>query len=230
MIKRLKGIRRHRAATGLLALAALLTLTGAGARAAVIGPGDTTIDANDTAADLLAVDLTNPVTLAAGTHMASLFHYQFSEANGPIGGTITPVLLTGSAPSFTPVAVGATIPFAGPTAFISAPFGGSDTFTLAASTTVYAGVFWNGDFGTDTMPVGFLDGVGDAYVFFQDAAPPAVGVPSSGDNEGRFSRTYDFSIETDASPAAAVPEPSTLVLAGTGLLGLGAVRRRKRAV
>src|SRR5262249_47815531 len=134
---------------------------------------------------------------------------------------------------FTPVAVGGTIPFAGPTGFLSAPFGGTDTFTLAASATVYGGLYWEATppFSLEPrMPVGFDNNVGSVFVVYgggvgSGANPPVIGTPVSGSAEGFFSRMYDFSIQVD--PAAAVPEPSSLLLAlaGAGLLGWRRLRR-----
>jgi hypothetical protein len=69
----------------------------------------------------ITVDLNNPVSLGAGDYVASLLNYRFSLYPGfTTAGTITPIVLTGDGVSnFTPIAVGNSITYAGPTAFIS---------------------------------------------------------------------------------------------------------------
>ena len=191
----------------------------------VIGPGDTSINSNDTNPATLVVDLVAPMTLAAGTYTADSFNYAFLQTtDGPIGGTIEPLLLTESGGQYEPIAMGDTVTYGAPTAFASHPFGGSGTFTLAASETVYAGLYQVTD--GNSAPVGFLDGSGSVFAFGY-AAPPAIGEAIGGGLSGTFSRTYDFSIGL----ASAVPEPSALVLAGTAILaGLGYAWRRSRAI
>src|SRR5207244_4209380 len=100
---------------------------------------------------------------------ASTFNYQFSDfPSYHTVGSITPVLLTGGGSNFTPVAVGDPIAFAGPTGFVSSPFGGADMFTLAGSTTLYGGLYWHVppplDGLDDRMPVGFENDAGSAFV------------------------------------------------------------------
>lgn len=196
--------------------------------AAVVGPGDTAINAQDTAADLLVVDLTHPLNLAAGNHVVSLFSYQF--AGGGSGGTITPILLSGNGiNAFTSLAVGSTVTFVGATPFISTAFGGSSTFTLAAPTTVYAGLFWDGTTGVNLMPVGADFLVGNSYIRYSGANAPVVGAAVSGGGSGTFTRTYDFSITVDPTTPTAVPEPDTLMLFALGLTGIGLARRARKS-
>lgn len=202
----------------------------------IIGPGDISVTTSDGASfDLLAVDLNSPANLGAGSYVAALFNYQFSimpPGSQPLG-VITPVLLTGAGTSFTPVAVGDPVSYTGPTAFVSAPFGGTDTFALGIGTTLYGGLFWHATLppgGPDTwntrrMPIGYAGGV-STFVRYQSANPPVVGNPISGGSAEFFGRSYDFSIEV--TPVSAVPVPPTLLLALTGgsLLHAWGIRRR----
>jgi hypothetical protein len=132
----------QRTMTAVLGLTLLLWTSQAEA-GFIIGPGQVPVGAGDEAFNLIAVDLNNPAALGAGSYVASQFNYQFTDFSGfQTTGTITPVLLTGGGTVFTPVAVGDTITFNGATGFLSVPFGGADRFSLAAGTTVYAGVYW----------------------------------------------------------------------------------------
>jgi hypothetical protein len=227
----------------ILLFCATLLLTASTASASfIVGPGQTPVTNGDEAFNLLAVDLNDPATLATGNYVATQFNYQFTDFQGfQTTGAITPVLLIGGGVNYTPVAVGDPVAYNGATGFLSVPFGGSDSFTLASGATVYAGLYWN---ATDNggpelrMPVGY-DNSGNTFVVFgggdgPGANPPIVGVPVSGSadgfGEGVFQRTYDFSIEAD--PVAAAPEPSSLLLGLTGFCGLvgwGWLRRGRAA-
>jgi hypothetical protein len=227
----------------LLFCAALLLTASTASASFIVGPGQTPVTNGDQAFNLLAVDLNDPTNLGPGNYIATQFNYQFTDFQGyQTTGTITPVLLIGSGTNYTPIAVGDPVAYNGATAFLSTPFGGNDSFTLASGATVYAGLYWN---ATDNggpelrMPVGYENGVGNTFVVFgggdgPGANPPVVGVPVSGSaggfGEGVFQRTYDFSIEAD--PVAAAPEPSSLLLGLTGFCGLVGWRllRRKQAV
>jgi len=215
---------------GLPVLTIWLGLAAAEARAGLtIGPGETAIDNQDHDFNLMVVDLNNPQVFAAGAYVAGPFNYQFSNILGTPAGTITPlILISNGGNSYTPVAVGAPVTYGGPTAFISTPFGGSDTFSLSAPTTVYAGLYWSDPGGspfTDQMPVGFNDTIGSSLDLYSEppghggANVPVVGTPISfggtGGAEGIFTRTYDFSIG-----GTGVPEPSSFVLATIGALGM----------
>src|SRR5262249_50727014 len=128
-------------------MALLLAPAAARADFVVVGPGQVPVGAGDEAFNLIAVDLNAPSTLGPGAYQASQFNYQFTDFAGfQTPGSITPVLLTGGGTTFTPVAVGDAVTFSGATGFLSTTFGGSDTFTLGASTTVYAGLYWQASY------------------------------------------------------------------------------------
>jgi hypothetical protein len=156
--------------------------------------------------------------------------------------------LVDSGGNYIPVALGSAVDYNGPTSFISTPFGGSDTFILSSTTTVYGGLYW--DAGPDapyisqaSMPIGFEDSTGDSYIFYGSLAvvgpdtytylpganPPVIGTAVSSQtssDEGEFSRAYNFSIDIGA---AAVPLPNS-VLGGAALLALLGGSRRCRRV
>jgi hypothetical protein len=217
----------------LLYCAAILLTTSTASASFIVGPGQTPVTNGEEAFNLLAVDLNAPATLGPGNFVATQFNYQFTDFLGfQTTGAVTPVLLIGGGVNYTSVAVGDPIAYNGATGFISTPFGGNDSFTLASGVTVYAGLYWN---ATDNggaelrMPVGYENNVGSTFVVYGGgsgprANPPAVGVQVSGSadgfGEGVFQRTYDVSIEAD--PVAPAPEPSSLLLsfiAFSGLIG-----------
>lgn len=201
----------------------------------IIGPGNIDGDWKDSAFNIIAVDLNFPATFGPGNFVATQFNYQFNSTvvgapSAVLTGTITPLLLTGSGTSYTPIAIGDTITYSGPTSFISVPFGGSNSFTLGSSTTVYPGLYWTAtEIGQDErMPVGYDNFTGNSYVFFgggtgAGANTPVVGTPVSATGQGPFQRTYDFSVTV-----AAVPEPSSLILSALtiGLVGGACLQRR----
>jgi len=193
----------------------------------VLGPGQVSTGASDGAFDLIAVDLTKSIILGSGTYDASIFNYGFADFGFLTNGTVAPLLLTGSGTTYRPVAIGNSISYTGPTAFMSRSFGGSSTFTLSASTEVFAGLYWK---ATDNsgqelrMPLGYTSG-GNAFVVYggglgPGAKPPELGTVINGSAEGFFDRRYNFSVEVNA-----VPEPSGLTV---GLLGLSGLIQRYR--
>lgn len=195
-----------------------------------IGTGDVQGFTHDSAYDIIAVDLNNPATFGPGQFIASTFNYQFNTTvignpSAGISGSITPILLTGGGTNFTPIAIGNTINYTGPTAFLSVTFGGSSAFTLSAITTVYAGVYWT-DVGSgpdERMPIGFDNNIGNVFVVYgggtgPGANTPAIGTQINGTGQGFFNRKYDFSISVEeANP---VPGPSSLLSAITGAVAL----------
>jgi predicted outer membrane repeat protein len=206
----------------------------------VIGPGQVTIDGQGTDFPQIVVDLANSQALAAGTYAAGSFHYQFStfDSGGLFGtgmpsGTITPLLLTYANGNYTPVAVGAPVTYSADTGFTSTSFGGSDTFTLGASTTIYAGLYWSDPSGipgtdTDRMPVGFTDTTGSTFILYSSppgvggANRPVVGTPisESGGSAGTFQRAYNFDIEVSAAaPQVSLDNAGTLTLTNCAITG-----------
>ena len=216
----------------------LLLSTSHASASFIVGPGPVSVTNGDGLSyPLITVDLNDPVTLGPGNYVASQFNYQFSLYPGFVTiGDITPIVFTGDGTSnFTPVATGNTITYNGPTGFTSAPFGGSDTFTLTSSTTIYGGLYWTAPaYGGPEyrMPIGSNNNGGLVFNRQSGVNPPVVGSPISGGNPlpaGFNSREYDFSIQVDQAVAAA-PEPSSLLLGlSGGLAGWGWLCRGWRA-
>jgi hypothetical protein len=221
----------------LLTLLALLLTDAHVSAGFVLGPGPVTVTNGDgLSSPLITVDLNAPVTLSAGDYVVSQFNYRFSLYDGFITiGDITPIVFTGNGvDDFTPIAIGDTITYSGPTAFISTPFGGSDTFTLGATTTIYAGLYWTAPAYTGgpeyRMPIGSNNNGGLIFNRQSGVDSPVIGSPISGGDPlpaGFNSRRYDFSIGVD-SAVTAVPEPPSFLLAlpCVGLLGWCLWRRK----
>jgi hypothetical protein len=212
---------RHTLKTALAVLAAIIcVVASAGAQTIGAGTGIAN-DEVDTPATggRINVDNTTPLSLGAGTYTATLFTF---DAGQP--GDVTPFLATETSPNvFRAIAVGATQNLLGNELDTSLPFGGSAVFTLATTTTVFAGI------SSNTQNPIFLDnGVG--LTDHEAAGAPSYTVTVGGvvPPDGSFSnpdlgRTYAFSVTV-----AAIPEPSSIglmLLGGTVLLGM----RRRRA-
>lgn len=204
--------------------AATIVLWGSAASASiVIGNGDTVSGSNDSAFDFIAIDLTNPISLLAGSYSVATFNYQFTTSDPTLGGSIQPFLATGSVPDFTAIAVGDGVTYTADGAFTSVAFGGVNSFTLPSTTTVYAGIHWDGE-GSNRMPVGYSSS-GSSFLRLSGAIPPLTGFSIGGGGSSIFSRTYDFSITVDTS---SVPEPASVGLAGVGLFLAAVAARRRR--
>ncbi|GBF85489.1 hypothetical protein AsFPU3_2549 [Aphanothece sacrum FPU3] len=106
-------------------------------------------------------------------------------------------------------------------------FGGSNTFSLAANSTEFAGLYWDAQNGEFRMPVGYNYNNGSAFIRYSGANSPLVGTPISGGASGTFTRTYDFSITVD-SVTQSVPEPLTILGAGAAI-SFGTAFKRKLA-
>ena len=198
-----------------LAALVLYLLAGAARATTIVGPGNVTVLTYDTAPNLIVVDLNNPQTLAAGTYTATFFNRQMNFG----AGSIQPLLLTSTSPtSYVTIALGAAQSSGVTQAFTATTFGGTNAFTLGATTTVYGGIYWAA--GAPAMPVGYAAG-GSSFVRYAGAAAPVVGNAIGGGATigNPFARTYDFSISVEP-----VPEPSTAALLGLGVALL--VRRR----
>jgi PEP-CTERM motif-containing protein len=202
----------------LLSVLSLLAFSATARATAIIGPGNVTVVTYDTAPNLIAVDLNNPQTLAAGTYTATFFNRQMNFG----AGNIQPLLLTSTSPtSYVTIALGASQSSAVTQAFTATTFGGSNTFTLGATTTVYGGIYWAA--GAPAMPVGFAAPLGSStFVRFAGAAAPVVGNAIGGGSSLTLVRSYDFSISVEPVP---VPEPSTAALLAIGITLLGMRRR-----
>jgi hypothetical protein len=207
----------------------------------IIGPGDVpTASAHAGSGNSINTELVAPVTLGPGTYTATLFNYRFLDAQGlTVIGSITPLVMTVVKPDFSdirPIAIGDPVTFTGTTPFMSAPFGGSDTFTLATTTTVYAGFYWQSPDFTGSLdfrdPIPYIHpGFGTNVVgYFNGAAPPVLGVPITAPSRGLDDNLFAFSIQIEPTLAPSVPEPSTLLLAvvgGAGLLAWGWLRCKR---
>jgi hypothetical protein len=202
----------------------LIAVTASMAEATTLGWGDRTVGNNDSDADMIIVSTgASTQTLTAGTYQATNFNFQFTEAQTTIGGSVRPlILISPSTNVYNVIAMGSVIPYSAPTSFGTVAFGGTNTFTLAATTQVFGGFYWDGSSG-QRNPIGF-NGGGDAFLRCAGAAAPALNTNISGGFPLGFTgRAYDFSI--DISP---VPEPCTVVLGGTAALGFAAIARRRR--
>jgi len=119
------------------------------------------------------------------------------------------------------IAVGDTLDIPGVVTDASAPFGGSANFTLAATTTIFAGI------SSQTQNPIFLDNITGPFTDHEGANQGGytVAVGSTVPPDGSFSnpdlgRTYAFSVTV-------VPEPTALAAMILGGLVLG-VRRSRR--
>ena len=147
------------------------------ASATIIGSGDIVSDTND-GGTVDIVDGNNSQTLSASLagqeYKATLFSYQVT---GTGVGTLQPFLAIADGTTYKPIAVGTHVTSSGSAAFADHSFGGSDTFTLSADTTVYAGFY----FSAANCPIGYLAGGVPAGLWTAGNDPvPVVGVDLPG--------------------------------------------------
>ena len=200
-----------------LVIASMITFSVSSAKAISIGAGtDIPLELVDTPNDgpRINIDEGHAATLDAGPYRV----VSFSFAAGQDGDAI-PFLatLTGNNPNeYEIIALGDQVDISGAPVTQTVPFGGSDTFSLSASTTVYAG-FTNSD-ASPHNPV-YLDN-GTAETTDHDNAieeaitsvGQLVGSPANPISHADLGRVYAFSIDVQL-----IPEPSALVLLGFGL-------------
>lgn len=204
--------------TTLAALAAIICVaTSADAQTIGAGTGiaNDEVDTPNTGGRI-NLDNTTPISLAAGTYTATLFTFDAGQS-----GDVTPFLAFETTPNvFQAIAVGATQNLLGFEQDTSVPFGGSAVFTLATTTTVFAGIT-----SSVQNPIFLDNGVGLTDHEAAGAASYTVTVGGTVPPDGVFSnpdlgRTYAFSVTV-------VPEPSSLGLALLGATGLLGMRRRR---
>lgn len=204
--------------TALTTLAAIIWVA-ASAGAQTIGAGTGIAnDEVDTPATggRINLDNTTPLTLGPGTYNATLFTFDAGQS-----GDVTPFLARETSPNvFQAIAVGATQNLLGFEQDTSVPFGGSAVFTLATTTTVFAGITSNVQ-----NPIFLDNGVG--LTDHEAAGAPSYTVTVGGTvpPDGSFSnpdlgRTYAFSVTV-------VPEPSSIGLILLGATSLLGMRRRR---
>ena len=97
------------------------------------------------------------------------------------------------------------MPYVSNTAFVSATFGGADTFTVGAGTTVYAGFVFPTTADTYTCPIGSTSGSHWSGFIGNGLAQPVVGTAYtaaySGGTAYSDSRAYDFSVTVTSAGA-----------------------------
>jgi len=195
---------------------------------ALIGPGDIQTERGGGSNNLIVVDLSNPIQLSAGNYKANSFGRQFtdfSNYNGesfPTKGDVIPLVLVSTNGSYQPIAIGSTNTYTGPFGFSSTAFGNIDTFSLNATTTVYAGIYWSAPFdGVEyRCPVGYANvgstssfyyyGVGRASLSNQGPAFPQINTPITASNSGTFSQKWDFNIDVGAMPTVGTAGPGDI--------------------
>lgn len=210
------------------AITAMMCLSVSSAEATLIGAGTgITLEVVDTpdGGPRINVDESYAVTLGAGPYQA----VSFSFAAGQDGDAI-PFLatLTGNNPDeYEIIALGNQVDISGAPVTQTVPFGGADTFTLDASTTVFAG--FTNSAASPHNPI-YLDN-GTAETTDHDNAIEAaltsvgqlVGSPANPMSHPNLGRTYAFSI--DVQP---IPEPASFTLLVFGLSLMAVTLRRRR--
>jgi putative chitinase len=160
-----------------------------------VGPGTGLPNATlDTSGGRTNVDLTDPVSLAAGMYTAIAFHYDSGRS-----GDVRPFLaVSNGLHSYSVLAVGAQ---QNPGASLNqtVAFGGSGTFTLPAATTVYAGLA-----SVSTNPIFFRGDAGLTDHNNANLQSVFVGATLNQFNTPDSAREYAFSIDVMPVASAAV--------------------------
>ncbi len=164
---------------------------GSVAAEVTLGTGDVNATILDGAQGDIVIDLNQPISLPPGTYSATQFNYQWN-VNGPHGsGSVRPLVVTASGTNFTPLAIGATINNNRTvTGFQSSSFAGSNSFTLTAQTTVYAGFAWDGQ-----TNIAYANSSNTSvFQIYDGFDAPTIGGMLSGTKSSTLTRSYDFSV------------------------------------
>jgi len=204
-----------------VAMASVALMAGPASAAMVIGPGAGITNAlqQDTPGEeRLNVDRTTFVTLPAGEYEVE--DWRLNVFSNTEGGTITPMLLSGAPSSYTTVWLGSAFD---PTSNGVQTVVETGTFTLAASTDIYAGFFTagtgSGIIALDQNNVGTGSSTTDHDNSF--VAPTGTGQTVSAFSHTNLRRTYAF--EVNVVP---IPEPATMMMLAAGLPAL--LKRRRK--
>lgn len=196
-----------------------ITVTSSLLTSAAVGPGSGITNATnqDTPGEnRLNVDRTF-LSLPAGTYSVS--DWNLNVFDNTQGGTITPLLLTGTPSSYTSLWLGSSFD---PTSNGVQVVSETGSFTLAATTNIYAGFFTQGNgsgiIALDPVNAGSGKSTTDHDNSF--AAPTAAGQAIGSFSNPGLNRTYAFGINITQ-----VPEPSMAGLLSLASLALLARRR-----
>ncbi len=202
-----------------------------------VGPGASSLiyTGGDGGGGRTNIDLDHTQTLGPGTYQATLF-----DVTTTTTGAVIPFLAQFNGPSASPgnandlfqvLAYGNSDAVGSGLHTSTFAFGGSNTFTLATTTTIYVGVTDDSTQSSISSAVGFVGGGNDNHN--NSGGPgaggsfaPSVGGIVPGWSNANLGRTYGFDVQFTQ-----LPEPSSFVLGGLGVVGLLiAARRRRKSV
>jgi hypothetical protein len=200
----------------------------------VVGPGaSSSIYASaDGGGGRTNIDLNAVQTLGPGVYRADIF-----DVTTTTSGKVIPFLAQFNGPSAAPgnnsdlfqvLAFGNSDAVGTGVNTSAFAFGGSNTFTLATTTTIYAGVTDDPTQNPISSALGFKNGGLDDHnnsggPLSGGSFAPSVGGIVPGFSNGGLGRTYGFDVQITQ-----LPEPSSFILCGLGTAGLFVAARRRR--